>query len=129
MTHSASLLARLRIWAKAIRRDTLTLWLAARDPRTPRRARLLCAAIAAYALSPIDLIPDAIPILGLLDEAILLPLAMLFVIRLIPPQLLLELRDEAARRADRPVSRAGALIVIALWALTASFVAWLLWRA
>ena len=121
------LLTRLKSWAKAIRRDTLALWIAARDPRTPRAARLLCAVIAAYALSPIDLIPDAIPVLGLLDEAILLPLAMLLVIRLIPAPLMAEYREEAAQRADRPISRAGAAAVILLWAAGAALLAWALW--
>ena len=123
------LLVRLKSWAKAIRRDAIALWIAARDPRTPRAARLLCAAIAAYALSPIDLIPDAIPILGLLDEAILLPLAMLLVIRLIPPPLMAEFREEAARRADRPISRPGAAAVVLLWAAGAALLACAFWPA
>lgn len=116
-------LARLGRWARAVRRDALTLWIAARDPRTPLAAKALCAAVAAYALSPIDLVPDAIPVLGLLDEAVLLPLAILLAARLLPPPLLEEFREEAARRADRPVSRAGAAAVLLLWALGAALLA------
>lgn len=119
--------ARLKRWAKAIRRDALALWIAARDPRTPWLAKAFCAAVAAYALSPIDLIPDAIPVLGLLDEAILLPLAILLAMRLIPAPLMAEFREEASRRAERPVSRAGAAAVILLWLAAAGLLAWALW--
>lgn len=111
---------RLKGWARAIRRDAVTLWLAARDPRVPLAPKLLCAAVAAYALSPIDLIPDAIPLLGLLDEAILLPLAIRLAVTLIPAPLMAELRLRAAARAERPVSQAGAAVVILLWAVGAA---------
>ena len=123
MEHTSSL-ARLKTWAKAIRRDVLALWIAARDPRTPLAAKLLCGAIAAYALSPIDLIPDVIPILGLLDEVLLLPPLILLAVRLVPPPLMAAFREEAARRAERPVSRAGAAFVIGLWVLALALVAW-----
>lgn len=121
------LLGRLRTWAKAISRDILALWIAARDPRTPGVAKLLCAVIAAYALSPIDLIPDVIPVLGLLDEAILLPMLILLAVRLVPPPLMAEFREEARRRAERPSSRAGAAAVVAMWALALALVVWLAW--
>ena len=124
-----SALARLKAWAKAIRRDVLALWIAARDPRTPRLAKLLCAAIAAYALSPIDLIPDVIPILGLLDEAILLPFAILLAVRLVPPVLMAEFRAKADRRTARPTSRAGAAAVVGLWLLLLALIAWAAWPA
>ncbi|HVG49964.1 MAG TPA: DUF1232 domain-containing protein [Rubellimicrobium sp.] len=120
---------RLKAWARRIRRDVLALWIAARDPRTPWAARALCAAIAAYALSPIDLIPDIIPVLGLLDEAILLPGLILLAIRLVPAPLMEEFRTEAERRQDRPVSRLGAVAVIALWLLALALVAWAAWPA
>ncbi len=119
---------RLKGWARAIRRDAVTLWLAARDPRVPVAPKLLCAAVAAYALSPIDLIPDAIPVLGLLDEAILLPLAIRLAAALIPAPLLAELRLQAAERAQRPVSQAGAAAVILLWAAGAALLGRWLWR-
>jgi uncharacterized membrane protein YkvA (DUF1232 family) len=123
----AEALVRLKRWAKAIRRDALALWIAARDPRTPWAAKAFCAAVAAYALSPIDLIPDAIPVLGLLDEAILLPLAILLAVRLIPAPLMAEFREEAARRAERPVNRGGAAAVVLLWLAGVALLAWLLW--
>ena len=113
------MLRRLQDWARAIRRDVHALWLAARDPRTPWVARVLAVVLAAYALSPIDLIPDVIPVLGLLDEAILLPIGILLVVRLIPPPLLAEFRATAAAAEARPGSRAGAVIVVVLWLLAA----------
>jgi len=124
---SHRLTARLKAWARAIRRDVHALWLAARDRRTPWAARLLALAIAAYALSPIDLIPDFIPVLGLLDEAILLPLAILLAIRLIPAPLLAEFRAAAASAEARPGSRAGAAFVIAVWLLAAAGLLWWFW--
>ena len=119
--------ARLKDWARAIRRDVHALWLAARDPRTPWPARLLALAIAAYALSPIDLVPDFIPVLGLLDEAILLPLGILLAIRLIPAPLLAEFRATAAASEARPGSRAGAAIVVAVWLLAVAGLLWWFW--
>jgi uncharacterized membrane protein YkvA (DUF1232 family) len=78
------MLARLRGWARAVKRDAILLWLAARHPEVPLLAKLLAAAIAAYAFSPIDLIPDVIPVIGLLDEVILLPGLVWLTLRLIP---------------------------------------------
>jgi uncharacterized membrane protein YkvA (DUF1232 family) len=118
------MLARLKGWARAIRRDVHALWLAARDPRTPWYARALAVAIAAYALSPIDLIPDVIPVLGYLDEAILLPLALLAVIRMVPPAVMVECRAQAEAAASRPVSRAGAAFIVAVWLAGAAALAW-----
>ncbi|TMM48458.1 DUF1232 domain-containing protein [Qipengyuania marisflavi] len=83
-------------------------------------ARLLAAATAAYALSPIDLIPDFIPVLGLLDDLIIVPLGIWLVIKLIPAELMASYREQAARFADRPTSTAGAVFVIALWLLSAA---------
>lgn len=120
-------LRRLKQWARAIRRDVHALWLAARDRRTPWAARLLALAIAAYALSPIDLIPDVIPVLGLLDEAILLPLAILLAIRLIPPPLLAEFRASAAAAAARPRSWVGAGFVVAVWLAVVGGLLWWWW--
>lgn len=122
------MLARLKRWARRIRADAHALWFAARDPRTPRLARVLALALAAYALSPIDLIPDAIPVLGLLDEAILLPLGLVAVIRLVPTAVIAQARARAAEAAARPVSRAGAAMVVALWAAGAGVLAWTIWR-
>jgi uncharacterized membrane protein YkvA (DUF1232 family) len=115
-------------WARELRRGVLVLWLAARDKRTPAVAKWLCALVAAYAFSPIDLIPDFIPVLGLLDEAILLPLAIALAVRLIPPPLLAEFRAEADRRSDRPVSRLGAIAIVFLWVAAATLTGGWAWR-
>lgn len=120
-------LARARSWARSLKQNVVALWLAARDPRTPWYARLAAALVAAYALSPIDLIPDFIPILGYLDELIILPLGIWLAIRLVPADVLAEMRAKAAQRAGRPRSWAAAAFIIALWiALAAVFaVYWL----
>ncbi len=122
------MLARLKGWARAIRRDVLALWFAARDPRTPWVARALALAVAAYALSPIDLIPDAIPLLGYLDDVVLVPLGILLAIRLVPPAVMAECRARA-EASPRPVSRAGAVIIVILWILAAGLVIHWVWPA
>ncbi|NBW77054.1 MAG: DUF1232 domain-containing protein [Sphingomonadaceae bacterium] len=112
---------RLRAWARALKRDVMALWLAARDPRVPFGAKLLAGLVAAYALSPIDLIPDFIPVLGYLDDLLIVPAGIWLAIRLIPEPVMAELRAQALER-DRPTSRAGLLLVVAIWA-------WLAWAA
>src|ERR1043166_5450920 len=97
----------LRDWARTIRRDVVAVWIAARDPRVPWYAKALALAVAAYALSPIDLIPDFIPVLGYLDDVIIVPLGLIAVVKLIPPELMAEFRARAESLA-RPTSRAGA---------------------
>ena len=124
------MLADLRRRARLIKRDTLALYLAARHPATPWYAKALAVAIAGYALSPIDLIPDFIPLLGYLDDVILLPAAILLCVRLIPPAVLAESRRQAdAAFADgRPISRTAGVIIVVIWlALAAASVYWL-WR-
>jgi uncharacterized membrane protein YkvA (DUF1232 family) len=110
-----ALFEQLKTWARILRRDVVALWFAARDPRTPRLARLIAAALAAYALSPIDLIPDFIPVLGYLDELVLLPLGIAAVIRLIPPGLMAEFRGRATADLQRPTSRIAAATVVLIW--------------
>lgn len=105
--------------AHRIRVEAHAVWLAVRDSRTPLGARLFGLLIAAYALSPIDLIPDFIPILGLLDDVVLIPLGVWLFERMVPAALLAEHRAHAERASHRPVSWAGIFIVIALWALAA----------
>ncbi|PJI89959.1 DUF1232 domain-containing protein [Sphingomonas koreensis] len=107
-----SLVHRIRIESHAV-------WLAARDPRTPLIAKLIGLLVAAYALSPIDLIPDFIPVLGLLDDAVLIPAGVWLFARLVPPELMAEHRATAEAAAARPVSKWGVAIVIAIWALVA----------
>jgi uncharacterized membrane protein YkvA (DUF1232 family) len=105
-------------------RDGLALYVAARNPRTRWYAKLLALVVAAYALSPIDLIPDAIPVLGLLDEVILLPIAITLIARLIPPDVMAESRATAQAMVEKPRSKAGAAIIIAMWALAAGALLW-----
>jgi uncharacterized membrane protein YkvA (DUF1232 family) len=124
------MLADLRARAKAVKRDTLALYLAARHPATPWYAKVLAVLIAGYALSPIDLIPDFIPVLGYLDDVILLPAGILLCVRLVPGPVLQECRAQAAEAfaAGRPVSRrAGAAIVLA-WLVGLALAAGWLWR-
>ncbi len=113
------MLARLRAWAGSLKREIAALAGAARDPRTPLAAKLLALAIVAYALSPIDLIPDVIPVLGMLDDLLLLPLGIWLVVRMIPAGGLAEQRAAATTRAP---SRTGAAIVVARWVLAAASV-------
>ena len=112
---------------RALKRESLVVWYAARDPRLPWPVRLLALAVAAYALSPIDLIPDFIPVLGYLDDLLLVPLGIALVVKLTPEPVLADARVRAAATAARPVSRAGAAVVIALWLLAVSL-AWVGWR-
>ena len=106
--------------------DAHAAWLAARDPRTPIYARAFGLLVTAYALSPIDLIPDFIPFLGLLDDLILLPAGLWLFVRMLPPGLFEEKRAEAAEAASRPGSAWGAAIVVAIWILSALLLARLL---
>jgi uncharacterized membrane protein YkvA (DUF1232 family) len=113
------LFARLHSWVKAAGRDVFALTLAMGDPRVPWPAKALAAIVVAYALSPVDLIPDFIPVLGYLDDLILLPLGILLVVRMIPRPLMEDLRRQAAARLDefQPRSMAAAVVIIALWCL------------
>jgi uncharacterized membrane protein YkvA (DUF1232 family) len=108
-------MGRLAQWAHALKRESLTLYYAARDSRTPWYARLIAGAIVAYALSPIDLIPDFIPVLGLLDELLLLPGAMWLALRLVPGAVLVESRRRAEAALERPTSRAAAVVIVLAW--------------
>ena len=106
-----------RRWAHRLKRDTYALYLAYRDPRTPWYARVVGALVAAYALSPIDLIPDFIPIIGYLDDLLLLPLGIALAVRLIPPDVMADCRARAEEVMGRsaPSSRAAAVIVVGIW--------------
>ena len=115
---------RLRRWARALKRDVVALYLAARDPRVPWYAKAVAACVAAYAFSPIDLIPDFIPVLGYLDDLIILPLGILLAVRLVPPDVMAELRAEADRRAARPTSRIAAIVIVALWLSAGALLVW-----
>lgn len=124
---------RLKVWAKRIKRDGLTLWFARRHPQTPWYAKAVGAFVVAYALSPIDLIPDFIPVLGYLDDVLLLPALIYLAVRLLPPEVLRQCRREAEESmrtaASRPRSMTGAVLVVMLWAaLTVALGLWILAR-
>ena len=121
------MLARLRGWAHRAKRDVIALYLATRDPRVPWHAKAVAACVAAYALSPIDLIPDFIPVLGYLDEVVILPLGIMLAVRLVPAELMAEFRREADKVSACPASRAGAAMIIALWLLCAAALLWVFW--
>ena len=117
--------SRLREWARALKQDVHALYLASRDPRTPWYAKALAIAVAAYALSPIDLIPDFIPVLGYLDDVLLVPLGILLVVWLIPPGIMAEHRELAAGAQVRPVNRAAAVVIVCIWIASLLLVGWL----
>lgn len=110
--------------ARQLKQETAALFLAYRDPRVPWYAKAWAALVLAYVLSPIDLIPDPIPVLGQLDDLLLIPIGMLIALRLIPPAVMAEAREKAARGVILPVSRAGGVIVVVLWAVAALLVIW-----
>lgn len=111
-----------RTWALALKADVLAVFIAARDPRAPWGPRLLALAVAAYALSPIDLIPDFIPVLGLLDDLILVPLGLWLVVRWMPPDVMASARARAAAIVARPKSWAAAAFFVIVWLLLAAAV-------
>ena len=129
---SKGLMSRVKTWAAALRRDAHAILLASRDPRVPWAAKFLALAVAGYALSPIDLIPDFIPVLGYLDDLIIVPLGIWLVIELIPEQVMYEYRAMASAAAQRPVSKTGAILIVAAWLSGAALLGWITvthWRA
>lgn len=110
-----------RQWARRVKRDTYALYLAVRDPRTPWYAKVFAACVVAYAFSPIDLIPDVIPVLGYLDDVIIVPLGIVVALRLIPPEVMAECRAaaEAQRPSSRPRDYIGAAVVVGIWLVAA----------
>jgi uncharacterized membrane protein YkvA (DUF1232 family) len=124
-----SFVERLKRWARRLKVEVHALYLAYRDPRVPWYARVFAAVVVGYAFSPIDLIPDPIPVLGYLDDLVLIPLGVALAVRMIPPQVLAECREEAREMTDRPVSRVAAVVVVAVWVVLASLAVWLVARA
>jgi uncharacterized membrane protein YkvA (DUF1232 family) len=123
-----SISSRLKHWAHIARRDLHAIYLAARDPRVPWHAKAVAAFVAAYAFSPIDLIPDFVPVLGYLDDLIIVPLGILLAVHLIPPEILAEHRATAELATPRPVSKFGAAAIILIWLLLAIAAGWLAYR-
>ena len=124
-----SFVERLKRWAQRLKVEVHALYLAYKDPRVPWYARVFAAVVVGYAFSPIDLIPDPIPVLGYLDDLVLIPLGVALAIRMIPPQVLAECREVARGMTDRPVSRVAAVVVVALWIALAALAVWLVARA
>ena len=125
------MLIEAKAWARGVKRDVHAIYLAARDPRTPWYARAVAVMVAAYALSPIDLIPDFVPILGYLDDLILIPLGIALVLRMIPVTVMEDCRERARVEltGNRPVSRTAAGAIILIWILSAVLVGWWAYRA
>ena len=122
-----SLLEKLKHRARQLKRETFALYLAARHPGTPWHAKLFVAAVAAYAFSPIDLIPDFIPVLGYLDDLILIPLGIMLAVKLVPPDVLAECRARAQEimANGKPVSRIASAVIVVIWlALAALCIRW-----
>jgi uncharacterized membrane protein YkvA (DUF1232 family) len=109
---------------RALKRETYTLSLAYRDPRTPWYARIVTACVVAYAFSPIDLIPDFVPILGYLDDLVLVLLGIALALRLIPAEVMAESRARAADAAQRPTSWGAAVVIVVIWVALAALGLW-----
>jgi uncharacterized membrane protein YkvA (DUF1232 family) len=122
------MLERVKRWTRLAKRDAHALYLASRDPRVPWHAKALAALVAGYAVSPIDLIPDFIPVLGLVDDAILVPLGFYLVLRLIPPEILAEHRARAEAAPLAPDGRRAVYVILGLWAVGLGLSLWLAYR-
>jgi uncharacterized membrane protein YkvA (DUF1232 family) len=122
------MIKRAKRWARIIKRDVHAVYLASRDPRVPWYTKALAMGVAGYALSPIDLIPDFIPILGLLDDAIIVPLGIMLAVRLIPSEIMAEHRAAALAAQDRPASKIAAAAILTIWLAMAGVSGWLTYR-
>jgi uncharacterized membrane protein YkvA (DUF1232 family) len=118
------MLPRIKAWASNLKRDSHAVYLASRDPRVPWYAKALAVAVAAYALSPIDLIPDFIPVIGYLDDLIIVPLGIWLVVSLVPDEVMAECRAKASEAGQRPASRAGMVAIVLLWIAGALALGW-----
>src|SRR5256884_6641858 len=119
------MIQRIRQWARLAGRDVYAVYRAARDPRVPWYAKALAFCVAGYALSPIDLIPDFIPVIGYLDDLIILPLGIWLVVSLIPHEVMAECRARANEAGQRPTSRAGMTAIILVWIAGALTLGWI----
>ncbi len=121
------MIEKIRVWARGLKAEIAILAAAVQDERTPWYAKALGAFVIAYAVSPIDLIPDFIPVIGFLDDAILLPVGIWAVRRLIPADVIAEHRANAAAGQRLPPNRTAAVVILTLWAVSLTFAAWWLW--
>jgi uncharacterized membrane protein YkvA (DUF1232 family) len=115
----------LKVWARKLMLDVHAVYLAARDPRVSWYAKALAIAVAGYALSPIDLIPDFIPVIGYADDLIIVPLGIWLVVSLIPADVMTEYRVKAIEAGQRPRSRIAAIVIIAIWILAGAALGWI----
>jgi uncharacterized membrane protein YkvA (DUF1232 family) len=123
---AVTVIKQARLWARRIKVDVVALYIAGQDRRTPWHAKVVALVTAAYALSPIDLIPDFIPLLGYLDDLVIVPLGIMLAVRLIPAALMVEFRAEAMARGSVPINRFAAAIIICIWLMGLAIVArWL----
>lgn len=122
------MLKRVKQWAQIVTRDTVSLYLAARDPRTPWYAKFIAAFVVGYALSPIDLIPDFIPIIGYLDDIVLIPIGLWIAMRLIPREVIEDCRSRATELTERPTSVTAALIIVFIWMGAAAIIGWFIYE-
>ena len=127
-TRRHAMIERAKQWARIVKRDVHALYHAGRDPRVPWYAKVLALCVAGYALSPIDLIPDFVPVLGYLDDVIIVPLGILLVVKLIPPEIMAEHRALAAAAQDRPASRTAAMVIALIWLVCIALAGWLCYR-
>lgn len=120
-------MTRLRVWARGIKRHVIVVYFAARDPRAPWDARILAGIVAAYALSPVDLIPDFIPVLGYLDDLLIVPLGLWWVMRRMPEEVLANARIQADALLDQPRSCFAAACFVAIWLMVGFYlIRWML---
>jgi uncharacterized membrane protein YkvA (DUF1232 family) len=116
--------------ARSLRTETYAIWLAYKDPRVPWAARVFAACVVGYAFSPIDLIPDPIPVLGYLDDLVLIPLGIALALRMIPPEVMAECRQRAeeATREGKLVNWKAAAAIVTVWVIMALLVIVVMWR-
>lgn len=112
---------RLKLWAGRLKAEVYTMYLACKDPRVPLYARVFAACVVGYAFSPIDLIPDPIPVLGYLDDLVIVPLGVALAVRMIPQKVLDECREKAREEiaGGKPVNKVAAVVVVCVWLLLA----------
>jgi len=126
MPRKAALIAKLKNRARTIEREAYALYIAAQDQRLPWYAKAFLGLVLAHTFSPIDSIPDFIPVLGHLDDLIVTPLGIYLALRMVPPEVMVDARRRAEElmQQGRPVSRAGAIMVVAIWLVVAAAIAW-----
>ena len=118
------MLDKLKARADSLKKETLALWYALKHPRTPLAAKIVAGVVVAYALSPIDLIPDFIPVLGLLDDIVLLPLGIALCIKLMPAEVMAECRERARASLEQPRNYAAAVVIALIWIAALLLVGW-----